>query len=135
MKALELFLGILTAVGGFVDISELVFMSQAGAIFGYRLLWMIVLGTVGIIIFGEMSGRIAAVTHQPVFYLVRERAGFAAGLVTLGAADLVSLLTCAAEIGGLALVLKLVVGAPYGILALAAAAFLLIAVWALPFRS
>ena len=93
MKALELFLGILTAVGGFVDISELVFMSQAGAIFGYRLRWMIVLGTVGIIIFGEMSGRIAAVTHQPVFYLVRERAGFAAGLETLGAAELVSLLT------------------------------------------
>src|SRR4051812_45075692 len=38
-------------------IGELVFTSQAGAHFGYRLLWVIALGTVGIVVFGEMSGR------------------------------------------------------------------------------
>ena len=45
MKILELFLGILTAVGGFVEIGEMVFMSQAGAHFGFRLLWVVALRT------------------------------------------------------------------------------------------
>ena len=94
---IEITLGIMTAVGGFVDVSELVFAAQAGSRFGFALIWVFAFSTIGIGCYGEMSGRIAAVTHQPVFYLVRERAGFAAGLVTLGAADLVSLLTCAAE--------------------------------------
>jgi len=38
LKPLELTRGILTAVGGFVDVSELVFVSQAGARFGYTLI-------------------------------------------------------------------------------------------------
>jgi manganese transport protein len=134
MKILELFLGILTAVGGFVEIGEIVFMSQAGARFGYRLLWVVALGTVGIILFGEMSGRIGAVTQQPVFYLIRQRAGFAAGLAALAAANMVSLLTCAAEIGGMAIVLKLIAGVSYRLLLLAALVFLLVSVWFLPFR-
>ncbi len=37
-KALELFLGVLTAVGGFVEIGELTFSLNAGARFGYHLL-------------------------------------------------------------------------------------------------
>jgi hypothetical protein len=36
LKLLELTLGILTAVGGFVDISELVFAAQGGSRYGYR---------------------------------------------------------------------------------------------------
>ncbi|MEA3037530.1 MAG: manganese transport protein, partial [Sphingomonadales bacterium] len=52
MKLGELFLGVLTAVGGFVDVSELVFMSQAGSRFGYALIWVVVLSTVGIMVFG-----------------------------------------------------------------------------------
>ena len=101
-KFLEIFLGILTAMGGFVEIGELVFSVDAGAKFGYTLLWVVLLGTVGIIVYGEMAGRIVAVTEQPVFYLIRQRAGYAAGLGTLIAACAVSLLTCSAEIGGVA---------------------------------
>jgi hypothetical protein len=37
-KALEIFLGILTAMGGFVEIGELVFSVNAGAKFGFRLM-------------------------------------------------------------------------------------------------
>jgi manganese transport protein len=58
----EIFLGILTAMGGFVEIGELVFSVNAGAKFGYSLLWVALVGTVGIIVYGEMAGRIAAVT-------------------------------------------------------------------------
>jgi manganese transport protein len=133
-KFAEIFLGILTAMGGFVEIGELVFSVNAGAKFGYSLLWVALLGTVGIIVYGEMAGRIAAVTEQPVFYLIRERAGYAAGLGTLIAANMVSLLTCAAEIGGVALILKLLFGGPYRLLICGALVFFLVVVWYLEFR-
>jgi manganese transport protein len=38
-KYLQIALGIIAALGGFVDIGELVFNSQAGSLFGYRTLW------------------------------------------------------------------------------------------------
>ena len=60
MNPLELTLGIMTAVGGFVDISELVFAARAGSAFGYALIWVFAYSTGGIIVFSEMSGRVAA---------------------------------------------------------------------------
>ena len=133
-KIVELFLGILTAMGGFVEVGELVFSVNAGAKFGFRLLWVVALGTVGIIAFCEMAGRVAAVTGQPVFNLIRERAGLNAGLVTLVAANLVNLLTCTAEVGGIALLWQLLSGWPYRWLALLALLFLLAVVWVLSFQ-
>jgi len=133
-KALELFLGILTAMGGFVEIGELTFSINGGVHFGYSLLWILALGTIGIIVYCEMAGRVAAVRHQPVFDLIRERVGFGAGLVTLIAATLVNLLTCAAEIGGVALIWQLLTDWPYRGLVVAALLFFLVAVWLLPFE-
>jgi manganese transport protein len=130
----EIFLSILTAMGGFVEIGELVFSVNAGAKFGYSLLWVALIGTIGIIVYGEMAGRIAAVTRQPVFYLIRERAGYDAGLGTLISANLVSLLTCSAEIGGVALILKLMFGGPYRVLVLCGLVFFLASVWYLRFQ-
>jgi hypothetical protein len=134
MKALELFLGILTAVGGFVEIGELTFALNAGSKFDFSLLWIVALGTIGIIVYGEMAGRVAAVRKQPVFHLIRERAGLTAGLVTLIAANLVNLLTCAAEIGGIALVWQLMTGWANRPLVAATFALLALAVWFLPFK-
>ncbi len=131
---LELFLGVLTAMGGFVEIGELTFAVNAGAKFGYSLLWIVVLGTVGIIVYGEMAGRVAAVRGQPVFSLIRERVGFDGGLVTLLAAIAVNLLTCAAEIGGIALIWQLLADWPYRALIAIAFVFLTLAVWMLPFQ-
>jgi manganese transport protein len=131
---LELFLGILSAMGGFVDIGELVFTLNAGAKFGYSLLWIVLFGTVGIIVYGEMAGRIAAVTGFGIFDIVRDRVGFAAGLATLVAASLVNVMTCAAEIGGVAIILKLFLGWPYQLLILLVLALLLASVWFLPFE-
>jgi hypothetical protein len=45
----QIALGIIAAIGGFVDIGDLVFSIQAGAIFGYGLLWAVVVGVIGII--------------------------------------------------------------------------------------
>ena len=75
LNPLELTLGIMTAVGGFVDISELVFAAKAGSQFGYALIWVFAFATIGIIVFSEMSGRVAAVAKQPVFNLMRHRLG------------------------------------------------------------
>jgi Mn2+/Fe2+ NRAMP family transporter len=133
-KAAELFLGILTAMGGFVEIGELTFTLGAGVHFGYQLLWVTFVGTVGIMVYCEMAGRIAAVKRRPVFSLIRERNGFGAALLTLVAANAVNLLTCAAEVGGVALLWQLMTGWPYRALLFAALAFFVVVVWLLPFQ-
>ena len=134
MNPLELTLGIMTAVGGFVDISELVFAAKAGSTFGYALIWVFVLATVGIMVFGEMSGRVAAVAKQPVFNLMRHRLGLKLGLVTLAASLIANLITCAAEIGGVALILNYLTGAPFRLMAIAGAFVLMGSMWVLPFK-
>ncbi|MEO6041894.1 MAG: divalent metal cation transporter [Croceibacterium sp.] len=105
LNPLELLLGVMTAVGGFVDVSELTFAAQAGSTFGYSLIWVFAFATIGIMVFGEMSGRVAAVTRQPVFNLMRHRLGLKLGLLTLAASLVSNLITCAAEIGGVAIIL------------------------------
>ena len=134
MNPLELTLGIMTAVGGFVDISELVFAAKAGSLFGYALIWAFALGTIGIITFSEMSGRVAAVAKQPVFSLMRHRLGLKLGLVTLGASVLSTLITCAAEVGGMGLILHYLTGWPYLLMAAISTAVLMASMWVLPFK-
>jgi manganese transport protein len=106
-KILQIALGIIAAIGGFVDIGDLVFNAQAGAVFGYQLLWALPIGVLGIMVLAEMSGRVAAVVGKANFDLVRDRYGRRLGLGTLVASVLLSFLTLAAEIGGIGLVLQL----------------------------
>jgi manganese transport protein len=131
---LAIALGILSAIGGFVDIGDLVFNTQAGATFGFQLLWVVVIGVFGIIVYSEMCGRVAAISKRPVFDLVRERTGFGAGLATLIASEVVNLMTCAAEIGGVAITLQLLSGLPYRLLILLGVVALVVASWTLPFE-
>jgi manganese transport protein len=130
----EITLGIMTAVGGFVDVSELVFASQAGSRFGFALIWVFAIATIGIAVFGEMSGRVAAVAKQPVFNLMRQRLGVRLGLVTLVASVIVNTITCAAEIGGMALVLQVMTGWSYMLLALLSSIILVAIIWVIPFK-
>ena len=134
LNPLELTLGIMTAVGGFVDISELVFAAKAGSTFGYALIWVFAFSTIGIIVFSEMSGRVAAVAKQPVFNLMRHRLGLKLGLVTLAASIISNLITCAAEIGGASLVLNYLTGWPYFLMAVAMTVLLIASIWILPFK-
>jgi manganese transport protein len=127
-------LGIMSAIGGFVDIGDLVFNTQAGALFGFQLLWVVVVGVGGIIVFSEMCGRVSAVSGRPVFDLVRERTGFGAALATLIASEIVNLMTCAAEVGGVAICFQLLSGLPYRLLVPLAVLLLVLSAWVLPFR-
>lgn len=106
-RLLSVALGILTAIGGFVDIGDLVTNSLVGARFGLGLAWVVVVGVIGIVVFAEMSGRVAAVTGRATFDLIRERLGPVAGLLNLAGSMAVTLLTFIAEIGGVALALEL----------------------------
>ncbi len=106
-------LGILTAIGGFVDIGDLVTNGLVGARFGLSLAWATLLGVVGICLYAEMSGRVAAVSGRATFDLVRERLGPRAGLANLFASFLVTALTLAAELGGISLALELATSVNY----------------------
>jgi Mn2+/Fe2+ NRAMP family transporter len=132
-KVFSVALGIIAAIGGFVDIGDIVFNVAAGATFGYQLLWAVVVGVGGIITYAEMCGRVAAVSEKAVFDVVRERLGFSAGLVTLVAGQFVNLLTLAAEIGGVALTLQLLSGLSYRLLLVLAVSALFVVLWAMPF--
>ncbi|MEA2461324.1 MAG: hypothetical protein QOH90_1501 [Actinomycetota bacterium] len=106
-KLIEITLGILTAIGGFVDIGDLVANAESGARFKMALAWVVVVGVIGICLFAEMAGRVAAVSQRPVFSLVRERLGAKVALANLGASFFINFLTLAAEIAGVALALEL----------------------------
>ena len=129
----QILLGVVTAVGGFIEVGDLVFLSQTGAQFRYQALWAIPLGIIGIGVYAEMCGRVAATSGRAVFDVVRERLGFGTGLATLVAGQLVTLLTLAAEIGGVAIVLQLFFDLPNQLLIVVAALAFLAVIWAMPF--
>jgi Mn2+/Fe2+ NRAMP family transporter len=132
-KFFEIFLGILTAFGGFVDIGDLVANAETGARFGMSLAWVVVIGVIGIVLFAEMSGRVAAISGRPVFDVIRERLGARAGLANLVASFLINFLTLAAEIGGLALVLQLATDLNYLLWVPLATVAVWIVIWKLSF--
>jgi manganese transport protein len=133
-KIFEIALGILAAIGGFVDIGDIVFNVAAGAMFQYQLLWAVVIGVGAIITYSEMCGRVAVVSQRAAFDAVRERLGFGVGLVALFAGQLVNLMTLAAEIGGIALALQLLAGLPFRALLLLAVVAVALVIWVLPFE-
>lgn len=106
-KVLGLALGILTAIGGFLDIGDLVTNAVVGSRFGLALAWVVPIGVIGICVFAQMSGKVAAVSGRATFEIIRERLGPRAGVANLAASFLINLLTLAAEIGGVALALEL----------------------------
>jgi manganese transport protein len=130
---LQIALGVIAAIGGFVDIGDLVFNSQAGASVGAPALWAIPVGVVGIIVFAEMSGRIVAVSKKPNFVLVKERYGPRLSTFTLVASLVLTVLTLAAELGGLGFVLNYFFDVSVGFFVLVALVAIAAAIYFLPF--
>ena len=134
-KMLQVTLGILTAIGGFVDIGDLVANALVGARFGMALAWVVLVGVVGICLFADMSGRVAAVSQRPVFDLVRERLGPRVALANLGASFFVNFLTLTAEVAGVALALELATSVNY-LLWIPLVTFLVwLVIWRMKFES
>src|SRR3954465_8347036 len=91
-------LGILTAIGGFVDMGGIITTTQAGAQFRYALLWTLIPGVVGLIIYADMAGRVAIASGRTLFDVIRDRLGFKVALITLLAGAVVNTLTLLVEI-------------------------------------
>lgn len=106
-RLLGVALGVLTAIGGFLDIGDLVTNAVVGSRFGMSLAWAVVVGVVGICLFAQMSGRVAAVSGRATFEIIRERLGPRVAAANLSASFLINLLTLTAEVGGIALALQL----------------------------
>ncbi|GAA3680060.1 hypothetical protein GCM10023081_17770 [Arthrobacter ginkgonis] len=111
-RLLGVALGILTAIGGFVDIGDLVTNAVVGARFGLGLAWVVV-GVVGICAYAHMAGKVAAVSGRATFEIIRECLGARTAATNLAASFLINLMTVAAEVGGIALVLQLASGIHY----------------------
>src|SRR4051794_12995511 len=133
-KVLQIALGVLTAIGGFVDIGDFVTSSVVGARFGMSLAWAILVGTVGIIVYAEMAGRVAALTKRAVFDVVRERLGVHFALTNLFASYFINLLTLTAELAGVAIALQLATSVNYLLWVPLAGLLLWLVVWKLPFE-
>jgi Mn2+/Fe2+ NRAMP family transporter len=126
-------LGVIAAIGGFVDIGDLVFNAQAGSSVGTPALWATPVGVVGIMVFAEMSGRIVAVSKKPNFVLVKERYGRTLSTFTLVASLVLTVLTLAAELGGLGFILNYFFDVSVSFFVLVALIAVAAAIYFLPF--
>ncbi len=109
-RILDLTLGIVTSIGGFLEAGSIITAVQAGAVFGYQLLWAIALGTFGLMLLVEQSGRLACVSGRTIGDALRERYGINFFVIPLAVGLLVSFLVLASEIGGVSLALQMATG-------------------------
>src|SRR3954468_22024068 len=112
-KLFSVALGILTAIGGFLDIGDLVTNAVVGSRFGLALAWVVPVGVLGICLYAQMAGRVAAVSGRATFEIIRERLGPRLAVANLGASFFINLMTVTAEIGGVALALQLASSVTY----------------------
>jgi Mn2+/Fe2+ NRAMP family transporter len=109
-KLLEISLGIVTSVGGFLEIGSITTAAQAGADFGFQLIWAILLGGICLIFLVEQAGRLSAVSGHTITDAIRERFGFNYFFLIFIVLSLVTLLVLAAELGGVCVALELSTG-------------------------
>jgi Mn2+/Fe2+ NRAMP family transporter len=133
-KWLSVTLGMLTAIGGFVDVAALATAAEAGAKFQLGLVWAFVVGTLAIILLLEMAGRYASVGKQPYSGAIRQHLGFKYYILPLGACLVANSLMLPAEIGGMAVAGSLVLGVNWFVLYPAAALFVWLCAWLSSFK-
>jgi len=127
-KIFNLALGVITSIGGFVEVGSISTSAQAGAEFGFSLLWAIAAATLFLASLAEMAGRVAAVGKRSMAAAVRERFGFHFHVVPLVAEFVIDVLLLTAELGGAAIAVKMLtgIGFQWWILPLGVAAWLIL---------
>jgi Mn2+/Fe2+ NRAMP family transporter len=129
-KLLQVALGVVTGIGGFLEVGSIATAAEAGASFRYALIWAIALGTICLIFLVEMTGRLAAVSKHAVADAVRERFGFPFAVIPRAAEIVVNLLVIASEIGGVSLALKFVTGIEVRVWAIPVTLLIWLTIWA-----
>jgi len=109
----EVALGVVTSIGGFLEVGSIATSAQGGAEFGYQLAWVLVLGVLSLALLMEMTGRLAAVSNRSYADLLRERFGFRFFVLPFVAVFVVSLLVLTSEIGGVSIALQLATGVDF----------------------
>lgn len=128
-SVLKVALGVLTGIGGFLDVGAIATSAEAGAVFGPRLLWVVAFGTLCIIFLVEMAGRLAAVSKHTLADALRERYGWRYFAIPFSCEIVVDLLVLAAEIGGVCLAFQFVTGIPYRWFAIPVALLVWLFLW------
>ena len=126
---LKLALGIVTSIAGFIEVGSLSTSAQAGAQYGFQLLWAILAATICLIFLTEMSGRLAAVSKHPMVAGVRERFGIRYQAIPLTGEIFLDLLVLTAEIGGVCIALQLLSGRSFRIWAVPVAFLVWLLLW------
>src|ERR1700683_3699335 len=76
--------------------------SQAGAKYGYTLLWTLIPTTIALIVVQEMAARMGAVTGKGLSDLIREEFGLRAPFITMSILAIADFGNIAAEFAGIA---------------------------------
>src|SRR6202166_821518 len=76
--------------------------SQAGAKYGYALLWTLIPTTIALIVVQEMAARMAVATGKGLSDLIREEFGLRIAFFTMAVLSLADLANIFAEFGGIA---------------------------------
>jgi manganese transport protein len=135
MKRLSgLALGILAAVGGFVDMGGIITSSQAGAQYRFALLWTLIPGIVGFAVYADMSGRVAIASGRTMYDAIRDRLGYRLALIPLLSTAAVNTLTLLVELAGMTLALQVATHLSYLLWFPLATLFLALILWKASFN-
>jgi Mn2+/Fe2+ NRAMP family transporter len=129
-KVLQVALGVVTGIGGFLEVGSIATAAEAGASFKYALIWAIALGTICLIFLVEMTGRLAAISKHAVADAVRERLGFPFAVIPRAAEIIVNIMVIGAEIGGVSLALKFITGIEVRVWAIPVTLLIWLTIWA-----
>jgi Mn2+/Fe2+ NRAMP family transporter len=132
-KWLSITLGVVTAIGGFLDAGTIATSGEAGAKFGLGLIWAILVATFMVMLLIEMVGRFTAVSQKPYAAAIREELGFRFFLLPLASEVIAESLLLAAELGGMAIALSLITGLSWHILFPVAVVIVFLMAWRAPF--
>lgn len=130
---LQVTLGIMTAIGGFLDAGTIASVGQAGAEFGLGIVWALLIATLAAILLLDMTGRLAAVSKKGYAAAIREHFGIPFYLITLTSEVIAETILLGAEIGGVAIALSLGTGYDWRWLLPVAALLVAVMIWWAPF--
>ena len=122
-------LGILTAIGGFVDMGGIITAAQAGAQHRFALVWTLIPGVIGLVVYADMAGRVVIASGRTLFDVIRDRLGFRLALIPLLSTAVVNTLTLVVELAGMTLALELASHVSYLIWFPAAALLMGVILW------
>lgn len=109
-KWAEVALGVVTSMGGFLEVGSIATSIQGGASFGFQLGWALALGVICLAVLMEATGRLAAVSGRSYADLLREHLGLRFFIIPLVAVLVPSFLVLVSEIGGVAIGLQMATG-------------------------